>query len=268
MTTETTTHTRVLADRLPEIRDILDSQPPHERHERHLVVLPHAGGSASQYRFLRDLIPSSVRLSVARYPGRERRINTPFASSLYELADELAAAIMAAELHRPTILGHSMGSVLGYEVARRLMKTEEYRPALLICSGRGPAFAPVTSDLHTWSDDRLVEHVYTLGATPAGLLDSADARNAFLPPIRNDYRLVETYQPDSTPALPIDIHGFAGSADRTVSVDQVAECARLTTARFDLTVFRGGHFFLGEDSGTTQHTLAKLLVGREAPTSP
>lgn len=226
----------------------------------HLVVLPHAGGSAGHYRFVRGLLPDSTRVAIFRYPGRERRIADSFAPSIDALADEISAAIMTCGLQNPMILGHSMGSLVGYEVSRRLSESEDFIPRALIASGRGPATSPTTSSVHTWDDDQLAEHLYQLGATPAGLLDSRETREIFLPPVREDYRLVETYRPATAPALTVPIHGFAGDADPTISVAEVAAWAEMTESDFTLTVFRGKHFFLQQDTETARDTLHSLLT--------
>jgi pyochelin biosynthetic protein PchC len=227
---------------------------------RNLVVLPHAGGSAGHYRFLQHLLPDSTRIAIARYPGRERRIAAPFAPSIEALADEISTAVMECGLHRPMILGHSMGSLVGYEVSRRLCENGEFAPPALIASGRGPVTSPTQSTVHTWDDDRLAEHLYDLGATPAGLLDSPEAREVFLPPVREDYRLVETYRPATATPLPMPVHGFAGSSDPTVSVGEVASWAEMTASAFTLTVFHGEHFFLQQDVETARGAFHRLLT--------
>ena len=223
-------------------------------------MLPHAGGSPGQYRFLRDHVPATTRLAIARYPGREKRLGEPFAPSLGHLADEVATASSASGLRRPVILGHSMGGLLAVEVARRLLP-----PPAVVISGRGPATTADGTQIHTRGDDELVARIYALGATPVGLLDPPDARALFLPPVRDDYRLVETYVPTSTEPLPIPVHCFAGDDDPTVAVDEVAACAELTTERFDLTVFPGGHFFLSENPVAVGTALSRILAHYQEP---
>ena len=243
-------------DRHPAL-DLID---PGGQVRGDLLVLPHAGGSPGQYRFLRDHVPATTRLAIARYPGREKRLGEPFAPSLGHLADEVATASTASGLRRPVILGHSMGGLLAVEVARQLLPDPDLSPPAVIISGRGPATTETGMQIHTRGDDELVDQIYALAATPVGLRDTPDARALFLPPVRDDYRLVETYVPTSTEPLPIPVQCFAGDDDPTVAVDEVAACAELTTERFDLTVFPGGHFFISETPVAVGAALSRVLA--------
>lgn len=167
-----------------------------------LLVLPHAGGSPGQYRFLRDQVPAGTRLAIARYPGREKRLGEPFAPTLGHLADEIATAAAGSGIRHPVVFGHSMGGLLAVEVARRLLPDPSLMPSAVVISGRGPAGETTEPTIHTRGDDELVEQIYALGATPPGLLDAPDTRALFLPPVRDDYRLVETYTPSSVTPCP------------------------------------------------------------------
>lgn len=230
-----------------------------------LLVLPHAGGSPGLYRFLRGVVPGSTRIAIARYPGREKRMSEPFVDSLPDLAEEISAAVAATALRNPVILGHSMGGLLAIEVARLLLPDAALTPPAVIISGRGPVSPLPTRPTHTLSDEEFIDHLYALGTTPAGLFDSPDARALFLPPVRDDYRLVETYTRSSTAPLPVPIHCFAGENDPTVTVEQVAGLAELSTQRFDLTVFPGGHFFLTENLPTVGAALTRILEQTRTP---
>lgn len=62
-------------------RPALDLIDPGGQIRGDLLVLPHAGGAPGQYRFLREHVPATTRLAIARYPGREKRLGEPFALS-------------------------------------------------------------------------------------------------------------------------------------------------------------------------------------------
>src|SRR5438045_2684909 len=85
------------------------------------VLAPFAGGSAYS---LVDLPPRLMRpgdtVLVVQYPGRGPRISEPHASSLPELAEEVARDIVRHGTGKLVLAGHSMGGVLCYEVASRL----------------------------------------------------------------------------------------------------------------------------------------------------
>src|SRR5690606_41003133 len=121
-----------------------------------LVCLPHAGGGANAYRSWAALLPPGVDLVCVQYPGREDRLaEAP--------VDDMAAAVgaiareLAPLLDRPyALFGHSMGSAVGYELARRLRDEGRPEPERLFASGRrAPADAP-PGRVHLAADEEII----------------------------------------------------------------------------------------------------------------
>lgn len=222
-------------------------------------MLPHAGGGASYYRRLATGIATDVDVIVVQYPGREDRLDDSPSDSLIALADSIAREISDTEMDAPILFGHSMGALVAFEVARRL--ESDGRPASaphhIVLSGRGPQ--PPSSTVHLSSDDELVRTIEDLGATPAGLLDDADIRAMLLGPIRDDYRLVETYRLEPAPLLAADITTFAGLDDPTVETSDVRAWQKMTRGRYRSEVFPGGHFFPAENTGTFHAALDRVM---------
>lgn len=83
-----------------------------------VVCFPHAGAGALYYGKWRHSFQGGVDLRIVEYPLRERRLGTPMPASVELLAGEIFAEF--ADVFRGTyaIWGHSMGSVIGYEVAK------------------------------------------------------------------------------------------------------------------------------------------------------
>lgn len=224
-----------------------------------LVMLPHAGGGASYYRRLAKGVTADVDVVVVQYPGREDRLGDPPADSLLSLADSIAEEISDAEIDAPVLFGHSMGALIAFEVARRLEKDGRAAsaPRHVVLSGRGPQ--PLSSTLHLSTDDDLVRTVEGLGATPPGLLDDPDIRAMLLGPVRNDYRLVETYRREPLPLLDADITTFAGTDDPTVDPSAIRAWQTTTRGRYRSEVFPGGHFFPAENPDMFHAALDRVL---------
>ncbi|RST15018.1 thioesterase [Streptomyces sp. WAC05374] len=232
-----------------------------------LVCFPHAGGSASFFHALsRDLAPGVDVLAV-QYPGRQDRRGEPNVTDMTELADRAAEALLpvlaaSGDPHGRTpfaLFGHSMGSTLAYEVARRL-QASGHRPAALIVSGRRAPQRVVDDGLHELSDDDIVADIMALDGTDTPVFGDPEVLGLVLPSIRADYRAAETYRYTPGPPLDCPIHAMTGFADPRVPVGELRHWAACTEGRFTLEVFSGGHFYLTEHHADVARTLAERLL--------
>lgn len=101
-----------------------------------LFCFPYAGAGASAYRLWPNHLPTSVELCAVQTPGRESRLRErPFTS----FRDLIEAAVDGLEpsCDRPfAFFGHSMGSLVAFEVARALVARGNTPPVHLFVSGQ------------------------------------------------------------------------------------------------------------------------------------
>ncbi|MFD4264065.1 thioesterase II family protein [Streptomyces sp. NPDC058534] len=234
-----------------------------------VVCFPHAGGSASAFVALDGELAPHCDVLAVQYPGRHERYREQSALTIEELADPIAQALNE-ELHgreRPyALFGHSMGAVVAFEVARRLERGG-HGPAHLLVSGRAAPSDPRTGRLHRQPDDALLAELDRLGGTPEGLLQDADVRALLLPPLRADYRAVETYVYAPGPALACPVTVLVGDRDPMVSVSEAARWQRHTASACAVRVFHGGHFYLWDHVAEVARTVTASL-GRKAARRP
>lgn len=217
-------------------------------HATSLLVLPHAGGSAHTYAQWRDLLPGSVRLLIGQYPGRGAR----FTESLPESLDDLAGPILRclpADATDLVILGHSMGSLVAFEIARAL--TLEGRPPLAFVASacRAPHLpnpCPVRPEQLT--DDGLVAAIKARGGTEDGILDEPELREIVLPPIRADFGIDDAYQfTGDVTALTCPATIVGGDADPVVPVETLSNWRKVTHGPSEVHVLPGGHFYFQQE---------------------
>jgi pyochelin biosynthesis protein PchC len=209
-----------------------------------LVCFPHAGGSAAAYRTWRTDVPPDVELYAVQYPGRLDRIGEPCVDDMDRVADAVTDAITPL-LDRPVALfGHSLGAAIAYETARRLPARTGHVPARLFVSGRPAPDRQRPGSTHLATDDVLWDEVRRLGGTGTDALADPELREAFLPALRSDYRLAETYRPRPGPPLDCPITALLGDRDSEVNADEASGWARFTRAAFSIRVFPGDHFYL------------------------
>ncbi|CAL9648425.1 Thioesterase PikA5 [Streptomyces sp. enrichment culture] len=220
----------------------LRCRTPRHNPSARLVCLPHAGGTAGPYAAWGTGLPDDVELSAVQYPGREDRLSEPPAGDLQDLVTGVCAALLPLT-DRPLVLfGHSFGAVVAHETARRLTAWGA-APDHLVVSGRRAPALPARGDLHTRPDDDLVAELARLGGTRGELLADPAVRAAYLPAVRADFRLAETYHRPASPPLDCPVTALLGEADTEVDEAQARAWSAHTTGAFALRAFPGGHFY-------------------------
>ncbi|MEU4230022.1 alpha/beta fold hydrolase [Nonomuraea sp. NPDC026600] len=223
-----------------------------------LVLLPHAGGSASYFHSLSTLLAPALDVVAVQYPGRQDRREEKAVEDIRALADQIAAVVTAAAAGRPVALfGHSMGASVGYEMSLRLQE-DGVDVVRLFASGRRAPSRRRQGIPGRQDDSSLLAELRTLSGTDSRLLDDADVVQMILPALRADYRAIEAYEwrPGEVPSCPIT--ALVGDADPRVGEDDARAWAGHTTGGFELITFTGGHFYLAEHT----EEVAKIVVDR------
>ncbi|WP_410577099.1 thioesterase II family protein [Amycolatopsis sp. lyj-108] len=211
-----------------------------------LVCLPHAGGSASFFFALARALAPEIDVLAVQYPGRQDRRHEPNIDNLPELADRIVDAVRLVDDRPLALFGHSMGTLLAYEVALRLAAAGSPTPAHLFASGRRAPSRHRNDRLHLSSDDDLLAHIRRLGGPGSAMLDDPEIRAMVLPLLRNDYHAVETYRHDPSAVLDCPITVLTGDRDALVTMDEAHAWARHTTGPTEVVTLPGGHFYLAD----------------------
>ena len=210
-----------------------------------LFCLPHAGsGAAGFYRWKR-LLPEGVDVCPVLLPGREMRMAEASIESAVRLVDELMIA-SAAYLDVPfAIFGHSMGALLAYEWVVRIQAAGLRGPVCLFVSGRDALHMPFGHrELHRLDDEAFVTELRRrYGGRPDDFMADAELREVFLPILRADLTLVETYRHGTEVLLECPVQAFAGQDDHSVSDAGLTAWGELTRGDFSARRFAGDHFY-------------------------
>lgn len=211
-----------------------------------LFVFPYAGGGAAAFRDWHSDLPRGVELCPVQPPGRESRWSEERLTDVGEAVEAARDALLPYLEEKPFVLmGHSLGGVLAFELARRLRSTGGPRPLRLVVSGRSaPHVPPPTPPLHTLPDDELLEELRRLGGTPDEVMESPELMELMLPVLRADFTMSETYVYEEGPPLACPISAFGGTEDLLTEPDDVAAWEDYTSQEFRSRLFPGGHFFV------------------------
>ncbi|MER5967536.1 alpha/beta fold hydrolase [Streptomyces sp. NPDC002057] len=231
------------------------------------MCFPHAGGAASAFVPLSRALGGRLDVLAVQYPGRQdRRREEPY-RSITAHADALAEALAPLTDDGPyALFGHSMGAVLAYETARRLVAAGRPGPCRVFLSGRGaPSPLPSAHD-RLGSDMEILRAVRGLGGTGHAVLDDPELLAMVMPALRADYGALSTYHWNGGAPLAAPVTVLIGDADPVVAVDEAAAWHDHTSGDFDLRILPGGHFYLDDRIEEVRDiiTTGLLVAGRTA----
>lgn len=228
---------------------------------RYLVGVPFAGGGVGIFRTWQAHAPADVEVLPVQLPGRERRLRDRPYTRMAALIADLAPAVAERVGTTPWIaFGHSLGGAIAYELALALRRMGRPPAALIVSARRAPGVPLPHPPLFALPDDRLVTAVEAhYGPFPAVLRSHPGLLATFLPTLRADLQLLDTWTPTVAPPLDCPVTVLRGDADATTAPDQVAGWADVTTGPFAEHVLPGGHFFVRDADDARDLVLGRLL---------
>lgn len=164
------------------------------------------------------------------------------------------------------LFGHSMGSLLGYEVLHALQEEGFPLPTAVFLSGRGAPHCEQDEArrTHMLPDDEFLEELKRLGGMPGELFRHQELLDMFMPILRADFKLVGEYEHRMRPPLPLRLAILSGKNDGCVK-GSLGEWEHYATGGCELMLFEGGHFFLHERESDVVAAINKMLVEAPAP---
>ncbi|WP_372052720.1 alpha/beta fold hydrolase (plasmid) [Tistrella mobilis] len=238
----------------------------HAAASARMVVLHHAGGTADLCRPTGDPaahwtagVPDDVEIWPVELPGRGMRFAEPPADTMAGLAADLSREVLPLADLPLVVMGHSMGTVLAFELARRL-EAAGRGPVLAIMSGRQAPHLPAPEGRHLLPRDGLVAEMRRLGGTPPEVFEHAELLDWVLPVLRADYRLLETHRVAPTPPLACPILAIAGLADADATPARLAAWSEVTTGPVDVVRIPGGHFQILDQGPAMQAPLRQAFA--------
>lgn len=225
-----------------------------------LFCLPYAGGSAAIYREWARRVPAWLKLVPLHMPGRGTRHGMRAMHQWPELLD-LLIDDMQPHLQRPfAIFGHSMGALIGFELAH----------ALRARLGRSPVWLGVSAckapsrrarELHwlTCPDAEFLDEVRSLKGMPDELLANREFMELVLPFLRADFHLCGSYDYRQRPPLQCPVLAIGGTQDEALVGDarNLLAWQAESSGPFRLESLDAGHFFIN----THRDALIELVVG-------
>ncbi len=226
-----------------------------------LLCVPYAGATSMNYLQWKKYFDSDIQLIPLDPPGRGRRITEDCAQSIDEAIEDMVSQIhhLLSPDEDYAFYGHSMGSLLIYEILHSLKNTAFNTPAHVFLSGRNPPQYPIPLRISHLNDPEFIKEILKYGGTPEGFFENKQLADLFLPILRADYKMVEDYVYMEKEKLPIGITYFYSSEDAGISLTWINRWRELITGDFNMYTFKGGHFFIFEHAKEISSIMNNVL---------
>ncbi len=236
---------------------IIRTTPNPGAHMR-LFCFPYAGGGAAVFHQWPKDLPPSVEVCAIQLPGRASRLDEAPFTQLVPLVREITRAL-DSYLDKPfAIFGHSMGALVGFEVARQLRSERNVEPAHLFASASKAPQSPLDTPTYNLPESLFIDELRRINGTPQEVFQKHELMQLMIPILRADFEVTETYTYTADRPFACPISCFGGIQDVDIGRKDLEAWREQTTGAFKLRMFPGDHFFL-----LTHAKIVLELISRE-----
>ncbi|KHD36074.1 gramicidin dehydrogenase [Clostridium acetobutylicum] len=214
-----------------------------------LFCLPYAGGSQAIYYKWKKMLDCSIKLEPVELKGRGVRYGEDFYSDFDDAVSDVYMQIKNRILDDDyAILGHSMGSLLAFELYYKILKSGGKMPKHMFFSAyKAPHCARIKNPIHGLPDDEFMNEVIKLGGTPIEVIENEELCKLVTPILKNDFRILELYKyKKKSKPIGCNITILNGSKD-SITHGELHEWERHCANNTRLITFEGNHFFINDD---------------------
>ena len=233
---------------------------PKRKNRLRLFCFPYAGGGASIFRQWQENMPEGVEVCPVQLPGRENRIAEPPFTRLSLLVDAMTEALDPYFDLPFAFFGHSIGAKIAFELARELRRKKGVQPVHLFVSGSRPPHIPEPRPLHMLPEHEFIKELRRFSGTPEAVMQSRDLMEMYLPILRADFSIDETYIYYEDDSFECPISAFGGSEDKEANREELEAWRQHTIGTFTLQMFQGDHFFLKSSQSLLLDSVSEVLL--------
>ena len=211
-----------------------------------IFCLPYAGSGASLYSVWDSFFDDDIEICPVQLSGRENRRREPLCSDIQDVAGSIAGVIADMADVPFSVFGYSMGGVIAYETVLKLKAEHNIVPQYLFM-GASSVFSDRTEKISELDDEALISYLRSIGNSSEDVFGDEQYRAAFLPVIRNDYRLIENAHFSFT-RVDCPIVSFACEKDKAMPY-RIIQLLKFMTDNWTVYDMTGDHFFIHRQLG-------------------
>jgi surfactin synthase thioesterase subunit len=211
-----------------------------------LFCLPFAGGSKYSYRDFEENTVPFLNIFPLEYPGRGARNGEFLLKVIDLLVDDVYKQIKETLIEADyAIYGHSMGGLIGWLLARKIIDEGHKPPLHLFISGASSPCSVSRRNIkmHSFEKVELVKELERLKGSSDEILKNLEFLEYYEPILRADFEAVETYEYKESNPIEVPFTVITGT-EEDFEQDDVVSWQKESTYEVDFKLMNGHHFFI------------------------
>lgn len=227
-----------------------------------LYCLPCAGGTIGMYRGWKRNLNDNIDVCPIELAGRGNRFSEPLYNNFDEAIEDVCRMVSIGQDTTYALFGHSMGSILSYELARRIKMQSLPSPKHIFFSS---SYSPETRSKRFYNEmsrEQILDETFKMGGTAREVIENKELMDLFLPIIRSDFHVLKTYQRVQAygDLLDCPISIMYGEHDPDIDTDEIALWKNYTSNTCEFQVYNGGHFYINENKDKVLNYIESKLI--------
>ncbi|WP_024857022.1 thioesterase II family protein [Ruminococcus albus] len=237
-------------------RKLIKNEEKIPSSDKVMFCFPYAGGGASAFRNWENGLGSDVAVCPIQLPGREERFGEQPYADHEELVEDVYNEIRKFSDHDIYLYGHSMGAKIAYALAEKF-ENDGIDIKGLIVSGCSAPHIPDYDPIGALPTDEFREALGKYNCTPQAILQDEELFDMFLPMLRADFTVSESFSFEKT-RISCPITALCATNDDDARENDVMQWNTYSD-EFNCRKFEGDHFFIKEKEKDVISYLRKVI---------
>lgn len=222
----------------------------HKRYK--IIAIPFAGGNRFSFKGLEKYVPQNLDWITLESPGRGNRFVEKLLEDIDEIAEDLLNQLIPhIQNSGYMIFGHSLGTLVGYEITKKIIERNLNLPDCLFFTGRGaPNYNRFQEKKSLLPKDLFWKAINDIGGLPQEILAHEDLLDMYYPILKSDFKAIEDYEYHKMKkqfSIPIHIcmgTEEIGEGEEKTSIRNMKAWEDETSSTCTFELLQGDHFFI------------------------